>query len=84
MTRLADSPVPARRYLIGGTTFTARPLEPGLHVVATPIGNLRDITIRAIETMAAADVVACEDTRITRRLLDHFGLTVPLVPYHEH
>lgn len=84
MTRLADSPVPARRYLIGGTAFTARPLEPGLHVVATPIGNLRDMTIRAIETMAAADVVACEDTRITRRLVDHFGLTVPLVPYHEH
>ncbi|QCI64344.1 16S rRNA (cytidine(1402)-2'-O)-methyltransferase [Phreatobacter stygius] len=84
MTRLADSPSPARRYLIGGTAFTARPLEPGLHVVATPIGNLRDITIRAIETMAAADVLACEDTRITRRLVDHFGMTVPLVPYHEH
>jgi 16S rRNA (cytidine1402-2'-O)-methyltransferase len=75
---------PARRYLIGGRDFVARPLEPGLHVVATPIGNLRDITLRAIETLAAADVVACEDSRVTRRLIEHFGLSVRLVPYHEH
>jgi 16S rRNA (cytidine1402-2'-O)-methyltransferase len=84
MTRPADSQPPARRYLIAGSPFVARPLEQGLHVVATPIGNLRDITLRGIETMAAADVLACEDTRVTRRLLDHFGITVPLVPYHEH
>ncbi|MFN3855613.1 MAG: 16S rRNA (cytidine(1402)-2'-O)-methyltransferase [Phreatobacter sp.] len=75
---------PARRYALGGCSFTARPLEPGLHVVATPIGNLRDITLRAIETLAAADLVACEDTRVTRRLVEHFGLTARLVPYHEH
>lgn len=79
----APSPDP-RRYQIGGASFTARTPVPGLHVVATPIGNLRDITIRAIETMAAADVVACEDTRVTRRLVDHFGMNVSLVPYHEH
>jgi 16S rRNA (cytidine1402-2'-O)-methyltransferase len=84
MTRPADSQASARRYLIAGTAFVARPLEPGLHIVATPIGNLRDITLRAIETMAAADVLACEDTRITRRLIDHYGITVQLVPYHEH
>ena len=84
MTRPAATPAPARRYLVGGTAFSARPLEPGLHVVATPIGNLRDITIRAIETLAAAHVVACEDTRVTRRLIDHFGIAVPLLPYHEH
>ncbi|WP_439574124.1 16S rRNA (cytidine(1402)-2'-O)-methyltransferase [Phreatobacter sp.] len=80
-----ESPAaPSRRYALGGTTFTARQPEPGLHVVATPIGNLRDITIRAIETLAAADVVACEDTRMTRRLVDHFALSAKLVPYHEH
>lgn len=75
---------PTRRYLIGGRDFLARPSEPGLHVVATPIGNLRDITIRAIETLAGADVIACEDSRVTRRLVDHFGLSARLVAYHEH
>ena len=84
MTRPVATPAPERRYRVGGTAFSARPLEPGLHVVATPIGNLRDITIRAIETLAAAHVVACEDTRVTRRLVDHFGIAVPLLPYHEH
>ena len=56
----------------------------GLHLVATPIGNLRDITLRALETLAAADVIACEDTRVTRKLLDHYGIATPLTPYHEH
>jgi len=60
------------------------PLEPGLYVVATPIGNLRDITLRALDTLAAADRVICEDTRLTGRLLTHFGLKRPLLPYHEH
>ena len=60
------------------------PLAPGLHVVATPIGNLRDITLRALDTLAAADWVICEDTRLTGRLLMHFGLKRPLLPYHEH
>lgn len=77
-------PSAERRYLIGGQSFRARPAGPGLHVVATPIGNLRDITLRAIEVLAGADAVACEDSRITRRLVDHFGLTARLVPYHEH
>jgi len=75
---------PDRHYVLGGKRFLARSLEPGLHVVATPIGNLRDMTIRAVETMAAAAIVACEDTRVTRRLVDHFGLSTRLVPYHEH
>ena len=60
------------------------PLEPGLYVVATPIGNLRDVTLRALDTLAAVDRVICEDTRLTGRLLTHFGLKRPLLPYHEH
>jgi 16S rRNA (cytidine1402-2'-O)-methyltransferase len=58
--------------------------EPGLYLVATPIGNLRDITLRALDLLAAADLVACEDTRVSAKLLAHFGLTAPLTAYHEH
>lgn len=71
-------------YVLAGRTAEAPHLSPGLHLVATPIGNLRDITLRALETLAAADLIACEDTRITRRLLDHYGIDTPLTPYHEH
>jgi 16S rRNA (cytidine1402-2'-O)-methyltransferase len=53
-------------------------------LVATPIGNLRDITLRALEVLAAADLIACEDTRVTRKLLDHYGIATPLTPYHDH
>jgi 16S rRNA (cytidine1402-2'-O)-methyltransferase len=52
--------------------------------VATPIGNLRDITLRALEILAGCDLVACEDTRVTRKLFDHYGLSTPLMPYHDH
>ena len=74
----------ARTYRLHDHTVTAPSLTGGLHLVATPIGNLRDITLRALETLAAADVIACEDTRITRRLVDHYGIVTPLTPYHEH
>jgi 16S rRNA (cytidine1402-2'-O)-methyltransferase len=74
----------ARRYAIAGQVREAPRLAAGLHVVATPIGNLRDITLRALETLAAADVVACEDTRVTRKLFDHFGLATPMMSYHDH
>ena len=73
-----------RRYLLKGQAIEAPALAPGLHVVATPIGNLRDISLRALETLAAADLIACEDTRVTRKLVDHYGITTPLTPYHEH
>lgn len=53
-------------------------------MVATPIGNLRDITLRALEVLAAADVIACEDTRVTRKLLERYAITTPLTPYHDH
>jgi 16S rRNA (cytidine1402-2'-O)-methyltransferase len=59
-------------------------LEPGLHLVATPIGNLGDITVRALATLARADVVCAEDTRHSRILLAHYGIGAALRPYHEH
>src|SRR6516225_9722170 len=74
----------ARHYVLDGHATVAPPLPAGLYLVATPIGNLRDITVRALEVLAAADLIACEDTRVTRKLLDHFGITTPLTPYHEH
>ena len=73
-----------RSYLIGQAEFSARRLEPALYLVATPIGNLGDITIRALETLAAADIVACEDTRVTRVLLDRYGIRRRTTAYHEH
>src|ERR1700726_4696964 len=72
------------RYVLEGHPATAPPVAPGLYLVATPIGNLRDITVRALEVLAAADLIACEDTRVSRKLLDHYGLTTPLTPYHDH
>ena len=73
-----------RRYTAGRHVFEAPRLPGGLYAVATPIGNLRDITLRALEILAAADLVACEDTRVTRRLFDHYGLSAPLIAYHDH
>jgi 16S rRNA (cytidine1402-2'-O)-methyltransferase len=72
------------RYALKGQMVLAPALAPGLHLVATPIGNLRDITLRALEVLAAAELIACEDTRVTRKLLDHYGITTPLTPYHDH
>lgn len=57
---------------------------PGLYLVATPIGNLGDITLRALETLAGVDIIACEDTRITRRLMERFSINATLKQYHEH
>jgi 16S rRNA (cytidine1402-2'-O)-methyltransferase len=73
-----------RGYLIRGAFFAASPLPPALYVVATPIGNLSDVTLRALDTLAAADLVACEDTRVTRRLLDRYGIAARVTAYHEH
>lgn len=79
-----QSPDAKRSYVIAQTEIAARPLEPALYLVATPIGNLADITLRALETLAAADLLACEDTRVTRVLLDRYGIRQKPVPYHEH
>ena len=64
--------------------MTAPKPVPGLYLVATPIGNLGDITLRALETLAGVDIIACEDTRITRRLTERYAISAQLKPYHEH
>ncbi len=93
MSAPADRPRPSppaapesgqRRYCIGAITLDAPRLDPGLHIVSTPIGNLGDITLRALAALAGADLIACEDTRVTRKLLDRYAITTPLTPYHEH
>jgi 16S rRNA (cytidine1402-2'-O)-methyltransferase len=71
-------------FLIAGHVLTAPKPVPGLHLVATPIGNLGDITLRALETLAGVDIIACEDTRITRRLTERYAISALLKPYHEH
>ena len=73
-----------RRYTLFGEDRACPPLAPGLYIVATPIGHLGDISLRALETLAAADLIACEDTRVTRKLLNRYAITRPLVSYHEH
>ncbi len=71
-------------YRIDAATFTAPRLAPGLHVVATPIGRLADVSLRALETLAGADTIACEDTRVTRVLLERYGIRNRLVSYNDH
>ena len=73
-----------KTYVVGQAEIAARPLEAALYLVATPIGNLSDITLRALETLAGADVLACEDTRVTRVLLDRYGIRQRPMAYHEH
>src|SRR5215468_9968160 len=74
----------AHGFAIDAHHFSAPEAAPGLYLVATPIGNLGDITLRALETLAGVDIIACEDTRITRRLTERYGISAQLKPYHEH
>ncbi|MEZ5994263.1 MAG: 16S rRNA (cytidine(1402)-2'-O)-methyltransferase [Hyphomonadaceae bacterium] len=67
-----------------GARESSPPLEPGLYVVATPIGNLRDMTLRGLDVLGTANRVYAEDTRVTRKLLDAYGLKPRLSAYHEH
>ncbi len=73
-----------RRYAPFGSAMDAAKAESGLYLVATPIGNLGDITLRALEVLAGVDIIACEDTRVTRKLMVRYGIETPLTPYHEH
>jgi 16S rRNA (cytidine1402-2'-O)-methyltransferase len=79
-----ESKTQPRRYAPFGTAVGAPKAASGLYLVATPIGNLGDITLRALEVLAGADVIACEDTRVTRKLTERYGIATPLTPYHEH
>ncbi|MGC2784357.1 MAG: 16S rRNA (cytidine(1402)-2'-O)-methyltransferase [Roseiarcus sp.] len=74
----------SRTFHIGDATLPAATLNPGLYVVATPIGNLADVTLRALATLAGADGILAEDTRVSRALLARYGIERPLSPYHEH
>src|SRR6201989_1838153 len=71
-------------FVVAGPRRAAPKAAPGLYLVATPIGNLGDITLRALQTLAGVDVIACEDTRITRRLTERYAISAQLKQYHEH
>jgi 16S rRNA (cytidine1402-2'-O)-methyltransferase len=73
-----------RSFSVAGHVLSAPRQACGLYLVATPIGHLADITLRALETLAGVDVIACEDTRITRRLMERYGISAELTTYHEH
>src|SRR5215510_12625572 len=75
---------PSTHYTVAGHLAAAPKPRPGLYLVATPIGNLGDITLRALETLAGVDLIACEDTRISRRLTERYAIAAELIPYHEH
>ena len=86
MGELTDKGENASPRPMGGGTpvFRAEPVAPGLHFVATPIGAARDITLRALDVLAGADVIAAEDTRHTGKLLQHFQIATPQTSYHTH
>jgi len=72
-----------RSQASGGQAARKPPLAPGLHIVATPIGNMRDITLRALDVLHAADLIACEDTRVFAKLASHYGISAPTVAYSD-
>ncbi len=87
MTVRAPLAVPiqkSRVFRVFGQDIPAREVPPGLYLVATPIGNLSDVTLRALETLAAVETIACEDSRVTKRLLERYAIATPLVTYHDH
>ena len=84
-TRKTPQPsAPDREFQASGWSGPSKPAEPGLYIVATPIGNARDITLRALDLLAGADAILCEDTRRTGKLLAIYGIRRPMICYHEH
>ena len=73
-----------KTYHIGAQPIAATSLEAGLYLISTPIGNLGDMTLRSLNVLAVADVIYCEDTRVTPRLLERYGIKNKLKPYHDH
>jgi 16S rRNA (cytidine1402-2'-O)-methyltransferase len=71
-------------YILHGQTHSAPALNAGFYVVATPIGNLKDITLRALETLAACEIILCEDTRNSVKLLSAYGIKAKLIALHDH
>ncbi len=84
MKPASPQPPTPRAYAIAGVRHEAPSLPSGLYVTATPIGHLGDVTLRALATLAGADLIACEDTRVTSRLTQRYEIETPLLPYHEH
>lgn len=80
---MQDRTARGRRYTLAGQAIEAPRLAAGLYLVATPIGNLRDITLRALDVLRAADLIACEDTRVFAKLARHHGISVPTIAYSD-
>ena len=84
MTQRNNKSAPWPTFSLAGSSLPVSPAPPGLYIVATPIGNLDDITLRALHILAGVCTIICEDKRVTARLLERYAIHTPLVAYHDH